>query len=386
MRNSSRPRHVWDNLMRPSFFLIPAAGLAALFVLPTKADFRSKSLAGRQGASPQSGVATITGAVTGAAGATKAVSDMTLAARNFLASLDADQKAVATFKMDDPERQNWHFVPLDRKGITLQALRPEQDHLAYALLNSVLSNEGFAKTATIMSQEKILFDMEKGSATRNPEKYYLAIFGEPGETGTWGWRWEGHHTSCNITISGGKVVGLTPSFMGTNPGEVKEGPRKGLRVLGEEEDLAAQLAKSLTEEQKKEAILPGETPKEVITGQERKVSALSPAGIASSKLDDTQRQLLWKIVEEYIGRFRPDLSIPVATKLANDGWEKLTFAWAGGMERGQPNYYRIQTPEFVFEYDNTQNNANHAHAVWRDFANDFGEDLLKKHYEAEHAK
>ena len=172
--------------------------------------------------------------------------------------------------------------------------------------------------------------------------------------------------------------------MGTNPGEVKEGPRKGLRVLGEEEDLAVQLAKSLTEEQKKEAVIPGEVPKEVLTGQDRKVNPLMPAGLASSKLDETQRQLLWKVIEKYIGRFRPDLATPVADKLAAAGSDKLTFAWSGGTERGQPNYYRIQSPEFVFEYDNTQNGANHAHAVWRDFANDFGEDLLKKHYEAEH--
>jgi hypothetical protein len=372
--------------MRASLFLIPAAGLAALYALPSKADLDKSGSAARRSALESQGVTTINAVVPVSPGPTKAVTEMTMAARNFLASLDEGQKTQAVFKMDDSERQNWHFVPLDRKGITLQALRPDQDHLAYALLNSVLSNEGFAKTSTIMSQEKILFDMEKGSAMRNPEKYYLCIFGEPSETGVWGWRWEGHHTSCNVTIAGGKVVSLTPSFMGTNPGEVKDGPRKGLRVLGEEEDLARQLAKSLTDDQKKEALLTGDVPKEVLTGQERKVSALSPGGLASSKLDDTQRQIVWKLVEEYIGRFRPDLAIPVATKLSQDGWDKLTFAWSGGMERGQPHYYRIQSPEFVFEYDNTQNGANHAHAVWRDFANDFGEDLLKKHYQAEHPK
>ncbi len=366
--------------MRPSLLLIPVAGLAALAALPSKANLDSRGDAAHPKPAAPAGV--VTGAITPAP--SKAVTEMILAAKNFLASLDSEQKSAAVFQLNDDERKNWHFVPMDRKGITLQALRPEQDHLAYAMLNTVLSNEGFAKTLTIMSQEKILFDMEKGSPVRNPEKYYLAIFGEPSETGVWGWRWEGHHTSCNVTIAGGKVVSMTPSFMGTNPGEVKEGPRKGLRVLGEEEDLAVQLAKSLTEEQKKEAVIPGEVPKEVLTGQDRKVNPLMPAGLASSKLDETQRQLLWKVIEKYIGRFRPDLATPVADKLAAAGSDKLTFAWSGGTERGQPNYYRIQSPEFVFEYDNTQNGANHAHAVWRDFANDFGEDLLKKHYEAEH--
>jgi hypothetical protein len=35
---------------------------------------------------------------------------------------------------------------------------------------------------------------------------------------------------------------------------------------------------------------------------------------------------------------------------------------------------------FLIEYDNTQNNANHIHCVWRDFNGDWGEDLLAEHY------
>lgn len=350
--------------MRPVTCLIPAAILAALPFVTTRAEKPAHT----------------------SSAPVKAVADMTAAARNFLASLDPDQKALAVFKLDDPERQNWRFVPIERKGITLQQLRPDQDHLAYALLNSVMSNEGFAKSVTIMSQEQILFEMENKSPKRNPEKYHVLIFGEPSETGSWGWRFEGHHFSCNVTIAGGRLVSMTPSFMGTNPGEVKEGPRKGLRVLKEEEEIARELVKSLTDDQKKEAILPGDAPADVLSAEKQKADPLSPAGIVSSKLDDTQRQLLWKLIEEYIGRFRPDLSIPVAAKLSDAGWDKLAFAWAGGTEPGQGNYYRIQSPEFLFEYDNTQNNGNHPHAVWRDFTNDFGADILKQHYEAEHRK
>lgn len=319
-------------------------------------------------------------------GPVKAVADMTLAARAFLASLDDEQRGLTVMKLEDPERQNWHFTPVSRKGISLQQLRPEQDHLAYALLNSAMSNEGFAKAAGIMSLEQILHERENKSPIRNPEKYHILIFGEPSETRSWAWRFEGHHFACNVTIAGGKAVSVAPSFMGSNPGEVREGPRKGLRLLGDEEDIARKLAKSLTDEQKQEAILPGKVPADILTGESRKVSPLSPAGIASSKLDDTQRQLLWNVIEEYIGRFRPDLAIPVSARITESGWEKLTFAWAGELEPGQGTYYRIQSPDFLFEYDNTQNNGNHPHAVWRDFANDFGEDMLKQHYHAEHAK
>lgn len=316
----------------------------------------------------------------------KAVADMTAAAKNFLASLDAEQKAQAVFKLEDAERQNWKFTPVERKGITLQSLRPDQDYLAIALLNSAMSNEGTAKALTIMSQERILWELENQAAKRNPEKYHVLIFGEPSETGSWAWRFEGHHFSTSVTIADGKLVSLTPTFMGTNPGEVKEGPRKGLRMLAEEEDLAVALVKSLTDEQKKEAILPGAAPADILSAEKPKAERLAPEGIASSKLDDTQRQMLWKVIEEYIGRFRPDLAIPVATRLSEAGWEKLTFAWMGGTGAGEGKYYRVQSPDFLFEYDNTQNNANHPHAVWRDFNGDFGADILSAHLKAEHGK
>ena len=350
--------------MRSSLLFIPVAILAAIPFLSSKAG-------------PDA---------TGGPGTTKATAGMTLAAKNFLASLDAEQKALTVFKMEDPERQNWRFVPIERKGITLQQLRPEQDHLAYGLLGSAMSSEGFTEAVTIMSQEQILFEMENKSPKRNPENYHILIFGEPSETGSWGWRFEGHHFSCNVTIAGGKLVSMTPSFMGTNPGEVKDGPRKGLRVLKHEEEIARELVKSLTDEQKKDAILPGDAPADVLTAEKRKVESLGPAGLASSKLNDTQRQLLWSVIDEYIGRFRPDLAAPVAARLKASGWDKLLFAWAGSTEPGKGNYYRIQSPDFLFEYDNTQNNANHPHAVWRDFAGDFGEDILKQHLGAGHGK
>jgi hypothetical protein len=353
-------------IMRPSLLIIPAALAASLPFVSSRA------------------VSTDAESAAAVAVQAKAVADMTQAAKIFLASLDDGQKAEAVFRAEDDERKNWHFVPLDRKGITLEKLRPEQDHLAYAMLNSVLSNEGFGKAAAIMSQEKILFELENRAPHRNTEKYYLAFFGEPSETGVWGWRWEGHHFSLNVTVAGGKVLSMTPSFMGTNPGEVREGPRKGLRVLAEEEEHGRQLVKSLKDDQKAVAMLPGDVPADVISKEERKAVPLQPAGIAADKLEPGQREMLWRTIEEYIGRFRPDLAGLVRGQLKAGGAGTITFAWSGGTDVGQPHYYRIQSPEFLFEYDNTQNNANHPHAVWRDFANDFGEDLLKKHYSQAH--
>jgi len=322
-------------------------------------------------------------APTPVAASTSAAADMALAAQNLLSTLDETQRAKAFFPLTSEERQNWHFVPLDRQGITLADLRPDQDHLVYGLLGSALSAEGWRKTTTIMSLEKVLFDLENGAAKRNTEKYYVAIFGEPKTGQPWGWRFEGHHISLNFTITADSTVALTPSFLGANPGEIKDGPRAGLRVLADEENFGLALARSLSPEQQKSGFLPGYPPAELLTNQEPRVQPLSPAGVSASTFSEAQRAVLWQIIGEYVDRFRPDLTATAKASLQKDGGN-LTFAWAGTTETGTGHYYRVQSPQFLFEYDNTQNNARHPHAVWRDFNGDFGADLLKEHYQKNH--
>jgi len=240
------------------------------------------------------------------------------------------------------------------------------------------------KADTIMSLEKVLFDMEGAKRTfpRDPELHFVTIFGTPSTNSTWGWRWEGHHLAVNFTLVGGQEISVTPSFMGTNPAEIKDGPRKGLRVLAAEEDLGRQLIKSLSPEQIKSAIFTNVALKDVVTGAEKKVKPLKPEGLAASDMKSAQKALLKQVIEEYIQRYRPEISSEDLAKIEKAGFNKITFAWAGGVEPGQGHYYRVQGPTFLLEYDNTQNNNNHIHAVWRDFNGDFGEDLLGKHYAA----
>ena len=189
--------------------------------------------------------------------------------------------------------------------------------------------------------------------------------------GTWAWRVEGHHLSLNFTVVDGEVAGATPSFFGTNPGEVREGPRKGLRVLGAEEDLGRQLAKSLSEEQKAVAILPTAAPQDIITSANRHVQPLTPEGLPASRMTQAQRQNLSLLLSEYVSRHRPELAEMDMRRIQAAGLDKIHFAWAGGLEPGEAHYYRVQGPTFVMEYDNTQNNANHIHTVWRDFDQGF---------------
>jgi len=314
--------------------------------------------------------------------------EMADAANNFLNALTPDQQAKATYAFQDDERFDWHFIPKPRKGLPFAQMTSGQQKLAHALLVTGLSSRGYSKAVTIMSLDDVLKEMEHDTTgKRNPDLYYFTIFGKPGGADAWGWRVEGHHLSLNFVVRGDQVLSATPAFFGANPAEVLEGPRKGLRVLGEEETLGRAFVKCLTAVQQQIAILKMEAPREMITTNARKAWALSPPGLPAAKMTADQKESLRNLLSSYANRHRPEVADADIKKIEQAGFDKVYFAWAGGTELGQPHYYRIQGLTFLLEYDDTQNDANHIHTVWRDFENDFGEDVLRKHYdEVPHAK
>lgn len=309
---------------------------------------------------------------------------MSDAAKAFLASLNPEQRAKATFQFSDEERLNWHYIPRVRKGLPLRDMTAEQKQLAHALLSAGLSQRGYIKASTIMSLDEILRVLENGKGPqRDPEGYFFSVFGDPSENGTWGYRIEGHHVSQNFTVTNGKVQGA-PSFFGSNPEEVKDGPRKGLRILAREDDLARTLLQSLNPEQKKLAIVNKDAPKDILTEASRKAALNGqPSGIPASKLSSQQREALQNLLDEYCNNM-PEQIAQTREDQIKKAANNLFFAWAGGEERGQGHYYRIQAPTFLVELDDTQDHANHIHSVWRDFEGDFGLDLLKEHYQTSH--
>ena len=307
--------------------------------------------------------------------------EMATAANHFIALLDETQRAKALIPFQDAERQNWHFIPMIRRGLTWKEMTPAQRHLATSLLASGLSQRGYIKAKTIMSLEQILLELEQGKGpVRDPDLYYWAVFGQPSADGTWGWRVEGHHFSANFTVVEGRHISATPSFFGSNPAEVRQGPRQGLRALAAEEDLGLELFRSLDDKQRAVAVIAEEAFPDVITGDKRKVAPLSPEGLSASKMTSSQRESLKRLIEEYVRRARPEVADADLAQIEKAGFKNVHFAWAGQDAPGKGTYYRVQGPTFLLEYDCTQNNANHIHAVWRDFAGDFGEDILARHY------
>jgi hypothetical protein len=306
-------------------------------------------------------------------------SQMATAAGRVLKSLDKEQLAQATFAFDSPERLNWHFIPRERKGLPIKAMTPAQRALTFGLLHTGVGASGYLKATTIMSLEQILRDLEQGKGpVRDPELYFLTLFGTPTDQGKWGWRVEGHHLSLNFTLDGGKIVSATPAFFGANPAEVRQGPREGLRTLADVEDRALRLVQALTAEQKKAAVVDETAPKDIRAANTPQPPTEAAVGIALEAMNEEQQKMIRSLVESYAEDMPADVGRAWISQIRDGGIDKVKFAWFGPADRSQPHAYRVQGPTFLIEFNNTQNNANHVHSVWRSMIGDFGVPVASK--------
>ncbi|MGI8552181.1 MAG: DUF3500 domain-containing protein [Dehalococcoidia bacterium] len=305
--------------------------------------------------------------------------------RQFLAALTKEQRAAALLPFDRQERLNWHFTPKPRRGLPLKQMSTAQKQLAHALLSAGLSQGGYVKATTIMSLEQVLHEYEQiRRFVRDADIYFFSIFGEPSADQTWGWRVEGHHVSLNFTLVGGKLTSSSPSFFGANPAEVKQGPRKGLRVLAAEEELGRELLRTLDGEQRRAAVIDPVAPPDLLSYNRPLIDPDRPTGVRASALSKTQQEILKSLMEEYAEAMPAEVAAGRLEQINAVEPSDLFFAWAGSAERGEGHYYRVQAPAFLIEYDCTQDQANHIHSVWRDYQGDFGRDLLQLHYQDHH--
>ncbi|MCC7370754.1 MAG: DUF3500 domain-containing protein [Chloroflexi bacterium] len=312
------------------------------------------------------------------------------AAANFLDALNVAQRAAASFPFTGDERYEWNYRPTPRNGLRLMNMTREQQGLALALVDAGMSARGAEQTRWIMTLDDILREHERQDGRvflgwRDAEYYWFSVFGDPRGDAPWGWRVGGHHVGLHFTIVDRETVAPTPCFLGANPSQVRYGEHTGTRALPEEEDLPRALVQSLSGAAREQAIFSENAPQDIMTDAYRSLDRfLLPRGVAYRTLDGEQRTQLVGIVKHYIGRVANEVAGQEWEKIEQAGLDGVTFAWGGATEKGTGHYYAIQGPTFIVEYDNTQNDANHIHSVWRTFAGDWGEDILAQHYASAH--
>ena len=317
-------------------------------------------------------------------GHSHATAAMAEAAASWLDSLSSEQKDKATYEYMDGERVFWYYPPLNRHGLALRDMDDTQRKLAYAVMESGLTERAYKQAAQIIDLETTLGKVEKDagiiSFRRDPELYYFTVFGDPRDSeNPWAWRVEGHHVSLHYSIWGDKVISTTPFFFGSNPAEVLNGPDKGKRILGDREDIALELVNGLSSEQQRRAVIYPEAPYDILTYNSSRAVFPQEEGLPGSQMNGSQREMMMSIISEYVSTIRDDVAQDKMSAVRERGLDDFYFAWGGGMEHFTKHYYRIHGGNFVVEYDNRQNDANHIHSVLRDEENDFANDVLREH-------
>jgi hypothetical protein len=291
---------------------------------------------------------------------------MTQAATDFLALLDAGQRERAAYQFNNEERFRWHWTTpgnFPRNGLPLQQMTEEQKSKAWDLLQASLSGLGFEKALNIISLQNDLGN--------DPELYYVTLFGTPGSADPWGWRWEGHHLSRQFTVIGDRVTTM-PFFHGSWPTTTQA----GLRAMDREENAALELINSFSEGDRGAVIFQDRPLTNHVTQNAARVTPLEPVGILYADMSAAQQQLVTEIIQAYLGTHPEHIASANLTRIDEAGPEQIRFGWAGSLERQRPQYYRLQGPTFLLEYDNTRGGGTHIHSVWRDFERDFGYHLL----------
>ncbi len=297
----------------------------------------------------------------------------------FLAALDPDQRARATFALRSATWAAWNFMgtTLIKPGLPLSAMDAAQRDAALDVMAAILSPAGFAKATRVMNLQDVLVALGDGVGRRSSQHYSLAIFGTPSATDAWGLRFEGHHLTLSVTLVGDDVVSVTPSSFSCNPNDVPVGAARGTTALIEEEEIARTLYADLKGGAASRALINERAYRNIMATAGREALHKTPEGVPLADLTTSQADLVWRLVDVYASEpWTGDLATAQAARVRDGDRAATRFAWAGGNEKGTPFYYRITGPTFAIELGAVDAKAQHLHTIYHDLERTLGRHVL----------
>jgi hypothetical protein len=315
-----------------------------------------------------------------------ATDELTAAADTFLEALSEAERDETTWPFADAEREDIHYAPLGLDGLRHGDLAPRAHGAGEDVLRSVLSERGQEQVRAIRllerdvrAQESVLMRV---TGMRDPGRYFWAFFGAPSANEPWGFRYEGHHLSMNVTVAGEQVA-TTPLFLGAQPRVAPPGsPSEGTAALGEEEHLARALYASLEGKHRAAATLEYRNDRGHMIGQVPRLDAPEPIGVASADMTAAQRALLHALLDRFAAFWAGDIAQARRADI-EIARPALHFAHVEADQPPNAFYTRISGPGLLIEIDNTEG-GDHVHAVWHRPGADFGRDLLAGHLADDH--
>lgn len=307
-------------------------------------------------------------------------------ANALIESLDGEQRAALRGSIDDPRRREWTYLPGDRRGLSLEQLSATQRRLVEHLVVGTLGEAGGALALGVIGNERVRRQLAASTDDVGGDRYWVRILDDPSGAEPWGWQINGHHLAVHAVVVG-DVVTITPHFIGAEPARVPSGPQRGRRLLDAEEDHARDLLAALDDGQRTIAVVSDVAPDDILTRADPVADpGLLPTGLAREDMTGSQQAVLDRLLRRYLDRAPTRYAQACWQEATGPGAGSITFSWAGPLTLGAGHYYCIKTPTFLIEYDNTQDNANHAHSVWRHLLHDWGADPLREHYARDHSR
>ncbi|MGY1427218.1 DUF3500 domain-containing protein [Streptomyces sp. MN12] len=310
--------------------------------------------------------------------------EMREAVRALLSVLDPAQVRelrAAPDRLDAPELREWTYLPGPRPGLSTEGLDGRQREAVDALLAAAHSVPGAELARGAVEVER---HRRATVGATGPDRYWMRLLGDPDGDGPWGWRLNGHHLAVHVLVTAAGIR-VTPHFVGAEPALITDGPQAGRRLLGPEEDLARELVTGLDAGRRARAVFAAAPPDDILTRADPYADpGLLPTGLPHGDMTPGQQRLLVRLVRRYLDRAPAAYAEQCWAETVARGLDTLAFAWAGGGAPGDRHYYCVRGPDLLIEYDNTQDDGNHAHSVWRHVRHDWGADLLRAHYTERH--